>query len=261
MSRRALLAGATAVIAATALPRPLFAKSARETPLHGLSAFGDLKYPPGFRHFDYASPDAPKGGRFHFQPSYWFFNQNTDTFNTLNSFVRRGDAPPRMELCFDSLMVRALDEPDAIYGLLAETVTISDDANAYTFKLRENARWHDGTPLTAEDVAWTYMTLKEIGHPALALPLARLAQAEGEGPGAGTMEALIQRQLANADRALGGAPAERGARPMMTQYDLTLLNVETRFPVPKIIEAVTRRADQGEGHTSSALCFHVLPGT
>ncbi len=178
MSRRALLAGATAVIAATALPRPLFAKSARETPLHGLSAFGDLKYPPGFRHFDYASPDAPKGGRFHFQPSYWFFNQNTDTFNTLNSFVRRGDAPPRMELCFDSLMVRALDEPDAIYGLLAETVTISDDANAYTFKLRENARWHDGTPLTAEDVAWTYMTLKEIGHPALALPLARLAQAE-----------------------------------------------------------------------------------
>ncbi|MCW5636455.1 MAG: AAA family ATPase [Rubrivivax sp.] len=94
-----------------------------------------------------------------------------------------------------------------------------------------------------------------------AVRFARLAQTAGEGPGAGAMEALIQRQLANADRALGGAPAERGARPVLTQYDLTLLNVETRFPVPKIIEALTRRADRTDGHPSSTLCFHGLPGT
>jgi len=89
-----------------------------------------------------------------------------------------------------------------------------------------------------------------------AVRFARLAQpAEGAGDGgAATMESLIQRQLANADKALGGAPAERGARPVVTLYDLTLLNVETRFEVPKIIEALARR-----GH--GTLCFHGLPGT
>jgi SpoVK/Ycf46/Vps4 family AAA+-type ATPase len=90
-----------------------------------------------------------------------------------------------------------------------------------------------------------------------AVRFARLAQVEGaiHEPGEGaTMEALIQRQLANADKALGGAPRERGARPIVTSYDLTLLNVETRFEVPKIIEALARR-----GH--GTLCFHGLPGT
>ena len=67
------------------------------TPLHGLSAFGDLKYPPDFAHFDYVNPDAPKGGTFNFAPPNWLYNQNTQTFNTLNSFVAKGDAPPRME--------------------------------------------------------------------------------------------------------------------------------------------------------------------
>ncbi|MBL8345960.1 MAG: AAA family ATPase [Rubrivivax sp.] len=98
-----------------------------------------------------------------------------------------------------------------------------------------------------------------------AVRFARLAQPAdgGEGAASGaadgatagtTMEALIQRQLANADKALGGAPAERGARPVVTTYDLTLLNVETRFEVPKVIEALARR-----GH--GTLCFHGLPGT
>ncbi len=79
----------------------------RRTGLHGLSVFGDLKYPPGFTQFDYVNPNAPKGGRINFQPPYWYFNQNTQTFNTLNTYVLRGDAPPRMELIFDALMSRA----------------------------------------------------------------------------------------------------------------------------------------------------------
>ena len=98
-----------------------------------------------------------------------------------------------------------------------------------------------------------------------AVRFARLAQPGAEGGAGGgaegalsdSMEALIQRQLANADKALGGAPAERGARPVVTSYDLTLLNVETRFEVPKIIEALARRGDR----QSSTLCFHGLPGT
>ena len=90
-----------------------------------------------------------------FQPPNWFFNQNTQTFNTLNAFVLRGDAPPRMELIFDTLMTRATDEPDAMYGLLAESVGVSEDSNVFTFHLRPEARFHDGSPLTAEDVAFS----------------------------------------------------------------------------------------------------------
>src|SRR5690606_27749156 len=99
------------------------------------------------------------------------------TFNTLNSFVQRGDAPPRMELCFDSLMVRALDEPDAIYGLLAESVELSEDGNRGMFHLRPQARFHDGTPLTAEDVAFSYLLFKDKGHHSLQLPLMELTEA------------------------------------------------------------------------------------
>ncbi len=95
-----------------------------------------------------------------------------------------------------------------------------------------------------------------------AVRFARLARPAGEAAatsdtGADTMESLIQRQLANADKALGSAPAERGARPVVTTYDLTLLNVETRFEIPKIIEALARRGER----QSSTLCFHGLPGT
>jgi len=154
----------------------------RGVPLHGLSAFGDLKYAPDFQHFDYASPKAPKGGLFNFSPPNWAYNQNVETFNTLNSFVPNSDAPPRMELCFDSLMTRAIDEPDAIYGLLAESVTVSEDGNSYIFKLRPNIRFSDGSPLTAEDVAFTYTLFKEKGHPSLLLPLRFLDEAVADGP-------------------------------------------------------------------------------
>jgi microcin C transport system substrate-binding protein len=151
------------------------------TPLHGLSAFGELKYPADFDHFDYVNAGAPKGGTFNFSPANWAYNQNTQTFNTLNSFVRKGDSPPRMEMCHDSLMVRALDEPDAVYGLLAESVTLSDDRNTYEFRLRENARFNDGTPVTGEDVAFSFVTFKEEGHPELLLPLAYLKEAAATG--------------------------------------------------------------------------------
>src|SRR5690606_25556395 len=99
------------------------------------------------------------------------------TFNTLNSFVQRGDAPPRMELCFDSLMVRALDEPDAVYGLLAESVELSEDGNSATFHLRPQARFHDGSPLTAEDVVFTFLLFLANGDPSGLLPLLDLAEA------------------------------------------------------------------------------------
>ncbi|MEO8668900.1 MAG: extracellular solute-binding protein [Bauldia sp.] len=182
MSRRAglsrrealKLGGAAAAIAAM---RP-FAWAAGRSGLHGLSVFGELKYPPDFKHFDYVNPLAPKGGRFNFQPPNWLYNQATQTFNTLNSFVRRGDSPPRMELTFDTLMAAADDEPDSVYGLLAESVAVSDDGNTYTFTLRDGPRFHDGTPLTADDVAFSLMLLKEKGHPNISQVIAEMAKAE-----------------------------------------------------------------------------------
>jgi microcin C transport system substrate-binding protein len=140
-------------------------------PRHGMSIFGDLKYPPDFRHFDYVNPDAPKGGRLVMTAPNWYFNQNPLTFNTLNGYVTRGDAAPRPELTFDGLMTSAADEPNSLYGLVAESVSISDDDREYRFHLRDTPRFHDGTPLTAEDVAWSIEILKEKGHPDLRLPL------------------------------------------------------------------------------------------
>jgi microcin C transport system substrate-binding protein len=180
LTRRAALAFAGAS-AAWSAARP-FAWAQGKTGLHGLSIFGDLKYGPDFTHFDYVDPDAPKGGRMHFQPPNRILNQSFQTFNTLNSFVLRGDAPPRMELIFDTLLARATDEPDAMYGLVAASVDVSDDGSAFTFHLRPEARFHDGSPLTADDVAFSLHMLRDEGHPNLAEPLRPLVRAQALDP-------------------------------------------------------------------------------
>ncbi|HZP20284.1 MAG TPA: extracellular solute-binding protein [Bauldia sp.] len=180
LSRRTALKLAGAAAAFTAL-RP-YAWAAGKTGLHGLSVFGDLKYPPGFEHFGYINPNAPKGGRMNFQPPNWLYNQSTQTFNTLNSFILKGDAPPRMELTFDTLMTGAADEPDSVYGLLAESVDVAEDRNTYTFHLREGPRFHDGSPLTAEDVAFSLMLLKEKGHPNISQDITEMVKAEARDP-------------------------------------------------------------------------------
>lgn len=174
-SRRTVLELSAAALAAAVLPRArAFAADAAASvtapsgPRHGLSVFGDLKYPAGFKAFDYVDPAAPKGGRMVFMPPYWLYNQNAQTFNTLNSFVLKGDAPPRMELCFATLMARALDEPDAVYGAAAESIEILDGGNAVRFRLRDGLTFHDGSPLTADDVAFSVTILKEKGHPLIA---------------------------------------------------------------------------------------------
>lgn len=163
------------------LPGRVFAAPATGKPLYAISTFGDLKYGPDFTHFDYASPEAPQGGTFNFTVPNWLFNQSPISFNTLNTWVPRGDAPPRMELCNDTLMTSSLDEPDSLYGLLAESITISADRNSFTYKLRPQARFHDGTPVTAEDAAFTFNILKEKGHPQLQLPLLEMVEAVAEG--------------------------------------------------------------------------------
>ena len=130
-----------------------------------MSAFGDLKYPADFPHFDYVNPKAPKGGVFSQIGPNRQYNQSFQTFNSLNSYILKGDAAQGMELTFATLMVRSGDESDAMYGLAARSVAISDGGLTYRFSLRPEAKFHDSTPLTAHDVAFSLTTLKEKGHP------------------------------------------------------------------------------------------------
>ena len=143
-----------------------------------MSAFGDLKYPPDFPYFSYVNPNAPKGGVFSQIGPSRQFNQSFQTFNSLNSYILKGDAAQGMELTFASLMVRSGDEPDGMYGLAASSVRISDNGLTYRFTMREQARFHDGTPLTAHDVVWSLATLKEKGHPIITQQLRDFASAE-----------------------------------------------------------------------------------
>jgi microcin C transport system substrate-binding protein len=162
MIRRTL---AALFVAGTLFALPL--DGARAEPRHGLSSFGELKYSAGFTHFNYVNPSAPKGGRLSMVGAQGTYNTNPATFNTFNGYVLQGDAPYGIEYLFDSLMVRAYDEPDAVYGLVAHSADVNDSGTSVTFHLRPEARFADGTAVTAEDVAWTFHTLKEHGHPAL----------------------------------------------------------------------------------------------
>lgn len=162
LTRRMVLALGGSAAAYALAPR---ATTAQQSERHGISAFGDLKYPADFAHFDYVNPDAPKGGRFSQIGPNKQYNQSFLTFNSLNSYVRMGDAAQGMELTFATLMARALDEPDAMYGLAARAVAISPDGFTYRFFIRPEARFHDGSKLTAEDAAYSLNVLKEKGHP------------------------------------------------------------------------------------------------
>lgn len=179
-NRRGILIGGAAMTALSTLPRRGFAQPAGETETYGLSSFGDLKYGPDFKHFDYVNPDAPKGGQLAIQLKQGTGNQNFDTFNTLNIFVLQGDGAAGMGSTFDSLMSAAADEPDALYGLVAKSVRVSPDKLTYRFLLRPEARFHDGSKLTARDAAFSLNILKEKGHPVFRAVLPQMVSAEAE---------------------------------------------------------------------------------
>jgi microcin C transport system substrate-binding protein len=175
VTRRDTLALGAGALAATIAPAALASEGPER---HGMSAFGDLKYPANFRHFDYTNVNAPKGGAFSQVGSNRVFNQNFLTFNSLNIFILKGDGAQGMELTYASLMTRAFDEPDALYGLAARAVRISTDGLTYRFLMRPGIIFHDGSPLTAHDVAFSLKTLKEKGHPIAQQLLRDLVDAE-----------------------------------------------------------------------------------
>jgi microcin C transport system substrate-binding protein len=146
--------------------------------VHGLSVFGDLKYPADFHHFDYVNPVAPKGGMFSLIPSVRAYNQSYQTFNSFNAYILKGEGAQGMDMTFAPLMVRANDEPDAMYGLAAKSVQISADKLTYRFTLRPEARFHDGSKLTAHDAAFSLTTLKTKGHPLILQQMRDMVKAE-----------------------------------------------------------------------------------
>jgi microcin C transport system substrate-binding protein len=176
--RRALaLAGATAL---GGIRGVLPARADDEIETHGLSAFGELAYPPDFHHFRYVDPQAPKGGTFSQIGPNREYNQNFLTFNSLNSYILKGDAAQGLDLTFATLMVRSGDEPDAMYGLGAEKVQRSADGLRYRFFIRPTARFHDGSRLTAQDVAFSLNLLKAQGHPIITQLLRDLVGAQAQ---------------------------------------------------------------------------------
>jgi len=150
---------------------------AAEGARHGLSAFGDLKYPADFTHFGWVNPDAPKGGRI-----ATIGTGALTTFDSFNGFILKGDAAQGLELLFDSLMTRATDEPDAVYGLVASSAELAADGKSVTFRLRPEAKFADGSPLTADDVVFTFTTLKEKGHPSYRVLLRDVVEAQAPDP-------------------------------------------------------------------------------
>jgi microcin C transport system substrate-binding protein len=181
LTRRRVLALAAGVASASSL-RPGLSPSRADGMIeaHGLSAFGDLAYPADFPHFNYVDPSAPKGGTFSQIGPDRLYNQNFLTFNSLNSFILKGDAAQGMELTFATLLVRSGDEPDAMYGLAAQKVRRSADGLTYQFVLRREAKFHDGTPLTAQDVAFSLNILKTHGHPLISQSLRDFTGARAE---------------------------------------------------------------------------------
>ena len=178
-SRRQVVIGAAVAAASSGLPRHANATES-ETEVHGLSSFGDLKYGPDFKHFGYVNPAAPKGGVLAVQIRQTTGNQNFDTFNTLNVYVLRGDGAAGMPDTFDSLMAGSGDEPGSLYGLVARSVRVAPDKLTYRFLLRPEARFRDGSKVTAADVAFSLKVLKDKGHPGFRIILRDLAGADAE---------------------------------------------------------------------------------
>jgi microcin C transport system substrate-binding protein len=177
LSRRHVLGLGAGLLSATQF-RAATAATDAEGGVHGISVFGDLKYPADFQHFDYVNPTAPKGGLFSLIPSVRAFNQSFFTFNSLNAYILKGEGAQGMDMTFVTLMARAGDEPDAMYGFAAKSVQISSDKLVYRFIMRPEARFHDGTRLTAQDAAFSLNVLKAMGHPLLIVQLRDMVKAE-----------------------------------------------------------------------------------
>ena len=221
---------AAAVLAALALG----STETRAEPAHGIAMHGAPKYGPDFQHLDYVNPDAPKGGEMR--------RAATGTFDNLNPFIIKGVVAIGRHLVFESLLKRTWDEPFSLYGLIAETVDVPDDRSSVTFTLRREARFHDGSPITVDDVIFSWETLKEQGRPNHRLYYSKVRKIER--PDARTIRFLFDTEIP--DREL---PLILGLMPILSKayYSSVTFDETTLTPPlgsgPYTIESV----DAGRG--------------
>lgn len=143
-------------------------------PSHGYSVFGELKYPADFSNYAYVNPDAPKGGELRMAV--------TGTFDSLNHLIVKGRAAAGLQLTYERLMAYAHDELGANYGLIAKSVTVAPDFSWVSFELRPQARWHDGKPITVEDVIFSFETIRDESSPVWRGFMTEITLAEKTGP-------------------------------------------------------------------------------
>lgn len=166
IARRLAAALLAACLAAPAL--------ADEMPRYGMSMYGDLKYPPDFKHFEYVNPAAPKGGSIKLS--------SIGTFDTLNPFTLKGVAAAGVGMLFQTLTVNSGDEPFSEYGLVAESMVVPADRRWVAFNLRPEAKFNDGSPITPADVVFTFEVLKAKGSPFYRSYYGDVLKAETTGP-------------------------------------------------------------------------------
>jgi peptide/nickel transport system substrate-binding protein len=204
--------GPAAALTFALLTQPLLAQTT-----HGIAMYGTPALPPDFVSLPYANPDAPKGGRIVFGES--------GGFDSLNPFILKGNAPAGVSaLTVETLMGRSYGEPFALYGLLAESVETDQARSFVAFTLREGARFSDGSPVTPEDVLWSFETLGTKGSPRYAAAWAKIAKAEKTGP------RTVRFTFNTADREL---PLILGLRPILkkAQWDGKDFTVSSLDPI------------------------------
>ncbi len=158
--RTAVIAGIFALSSAltgAAGGEPARAEVQDAAPRHAIAMHGAPKYAPGFTHFDYVNPAAPKGGKVKLSA--------IGTFDSLNQFIIKGVSAASLGYLYDSLMTGSSDEAFTVYGLLAETIETPEDRSWVAFTLRPEARFNDGTPVTVDDVIFSFNILRDKGSP------------------------------------------------------------------------------------------------
>lgn len=161
------------LISVLALHLSLSTAAAVAAPQYYLTQYGEPKYKAGFTHFDYADPNAAKGGSIKLA--------SPASFDSLNPFIMKGIAAPGIGALFESLMTQSIDEPKTVYGLVAKSVSLAADRSSAEFTLREQAKWHDGTPITPDDVVFSFYTLTEKGDPVYKIQYAQIEKVEKTG--------------------------------------------------------------------------------
>ncbi|WP_316015256.1 extracellular solute-binding protein [Roseobacter sp. HKCCA0434] len=244
-SRTAALAPARRALAALTLATTLslgglpgLAEAHQEvTEAHGISSFGELKYGPDFEHFDYVNPDAPKGGYF----TTWAFG----SFDSMRPYILAGNAAGSVSILYDSLLTGSADEPDALYGLIAESIEYPENREWIIFNIRPEARFHDGEPITAEDIVASYNALYDDGRPTYRLGIFRDVAG---------VEALDERRVRfsfNPDAPLRDMPSIVGGLPIfpaswLAENDFAESSLE---PVPGSGPYVLGSVDAGRSIT------------